>query len=970
MKAEVHIAPLFSNHRMELVDYCLQLQRRGMGFLYILPSRDSIFSVRNHILQTNRGMAQSSVIMFDDLERMITRDYIYTHRVLKPWASRILLKKAVAQAGNLKCYGGVRSKEGFIDDVASVIKSIKRRTCLGPKEFLSSIQTLKHKPSLYDKAYDLYLIYKTYQDRLHSLGLYDEDDLALKAVELAGTSNALHNIGAIIIDGFINVDRVDMGIIKSLKDNGNMDIICNIPFSTPFIDAFLSKNIVKDFKEAGFKIEEIKTGYRCGTKAERQLPGVKADCAREMDTRTEHNHPLSCGIRDLALNMFTGRWPAIQDHSYIKMLSYPSIESEVRQTARLIKERLMEGEKAEDIAIYINNLQEYYSYILGIFREFNIPIALAQTMTLGSAPLVVDIMDHLAETLDDGGTFEGFVAGAHLAIEHAAVRDNMLRRGDFKDDHGWQLFLREVRAYNGLLNVLRDLRLAYGALDMLQIESDKGTFLQHINDVVDRAQIIVEPSPYRGVAVLNTDRARGIHFNWVFILGANEGVIPKSHMNSGMFSAAEYNMLWDVGIALYNNRWELEREKIRFVLALASARKGVNISYTTSSGDGGYAIQSPFVDEVGVMVPSSAGPEVTLRDTMVVPLKEVMSPRELSVQTMLACWQGPWQTGALDQGIIHRLRDRLGPLAGLVDFPLKAGGVEFSRHWSAAFDRYDGIIGSDYLPQISGQYYFTASQVNTYFKCPFKYMMEYVFKMGTYEEDEEQYTNMDLGNIYHHLLEAYYRNIRDFDTPDEKLLKACMDKEFSRLRDIDQSDAVLQAIRQEVEDIIEAFIQHDLDRLKHYKDATDGERVLRPYLMEYKIADDNFHSDMAFKSRIDRIDLEYRTDTGRPTGRFIIYDYKKKNVHGLDDLLKSRDSQLPIYYNSLVDSLKKELGLSEVDCMGLMYLGVEESSSGHKVDGVIRREYKYELDQANKHYLLSGEVFDAVMDFCREMVIK
>lgn len=85
MKAEVHIAPLFSNHRMELIDFCLRLQRQGMGFLYILPSRDSIFNVRNYILRKNGGMVQSGVIMFDDLERMIAGDYIDAHRVLKPW---------------------------------------------------------------------------------------------------------------------------------------------------------------------------------------------------------------------------------------------------------------------------------------------------------------------------------------------------------------------------------------------------------------------------------------------------------------------------------------------------------------------------------------------------------------------------------------------------------------------------------------------------------------------------------------------------------------------------------------------------------------------------------------------------------------------------------------------------------------------------------------------------------------------
>ncbi|HHU64014.1 MAG TPA: hypothetical protein GXZ32_07425 [Clostridiales bacterium] len=973
MKAEVHIAPLFSNHRMELIDFCLRLQRQGMGFLYILPSRDSIFNVRNYILRKNGGMVQSGVIMFDDLERMIAGDYIDAHRVLKPWVGRILLKKAAVQvAGNLKCFGDVLDKEGFIDEVASVIKSIKRRTCLAPKEYLKSIQALKHKPYLYDKAHDIYLIYSAYQKELYNLRLYDDDDLALKAVELAGRSPSLDNIRAVIIDGFINVDRVDMGIIYGLKKRNHMDIICSVAFSTPFIDTFLSQNIVKDFKEAGFSVKKIKADEPWDTKATGGPKGVKLDhdilktAVGAEYNGAGYNGPESRCIGDLAFNIFTGRRPAIQGGNCIKLYSYPTIEAEVRQTARLIKDKLIKGEKAEEIGVYINNPQEYFPYVRSIFKEFNIPIALPETVNLGGVPLVVDIMEHLTETLGDEDTFEGFVNDALLAVEHSHIRDDMLRQGDLKDDYGWQLFLREVRAYNGFLNVLKDLESGYKALGMFRTKTHRDTFLRHVTDIIDRTDIVMKPLPRRGVVVLNTDRARGISFNWVFILGANEGVIPRIHTAPVVFSMAEYNMLWDVGITLHNSRWELYREKIRFILALASAGKGLSISYTTSSQDDGYAIQSSFVDEVAAMVPSSVEEGVTLRDIMMLPLKEVMSPRELAVQAMLACWRDPWQTGTLNPSVFDLLRDRLGRLAGLVDFPLKAGMIEFSRYYSPEFDRYDGIIGSDFLPQVSGQYYFTVSQINTYFKCPFRHMMEYVFKLDAYQEDEEQYTSMDLGNIYHQLLEGYYREARDFDALDEKLLKGCMDKVFSRLRDINQSEAVLHAIKQEVEDTIKAFIQHDLNRLKHYKQATDGRRVLRPYLIEYKIVDDDFSGGIAFKSRIDRIDLEYSTDTGRPTGKFIIYDYKKKNVHGLDDLLKARDSQLPVYYSSLVDSLKEQLDLSHTDCMGLMYLGVEPSGSRHKVDGVIRREYKCELGQARKHYLLDKEMFDAVMDFCRE----
>ena len=72
-------------------------------------------------------------------------------------------------------------------------------------------------------------------------------------------------------------------------------------------------------------------------------------------------------------------------------------------------------------------------------------------------------------------------------------------------------------------------------------------------------------------------------------------MFPDTSSENILFDVVEDDLLYNEGINIVNHRWELEREKIRFNLCLASAKREVYVSHHTSDEQGRYIIKSPLL---------------------------------------------------------------------------------------------------------------------------------------------------------------------------------------------------------------------------------------------------------------------------------------------------------------------------------------------------------------------------------------
>lgn len=118
MRNKLYFEPMFSNRREQLIDLCIELQKQGKNFIYILPSREALGDVRSNLLNKLGGIFNSKIIMFDELERDITEDHLLNGKVIYQDTERLLIKGICENIKNqLKYFNNICTKNGFIEEL-------------------------------------------------------------------------------------------------------------------------------------------------------------------------------------------------------------------------------------------------------------------------------------------------------------------------------------------------------------------------------------------------------------------------------------------------------------------------------------------------------------------------------------------------------------------------------------------------------------------------------------------------------------------------------------------------------------------------------------------------------------------------------------------------------------------------------------------------------------------------------------
>jgi len=180
---------------------------------------------------------------------------------------------------------------------------------------------------------------------------------------------------------------------------------------------------------------------------------------------------------------------------------------------------------------------------------------------------------------------------------------------------------------------------------------------------------------------------------------------------------------------------------------------------------------------------------------------------------------------------------------------------------------------------------FSASSLESYLKCPFKYYLEKYF--GLDDDQESDYlTALDIGSIVHRWLELQMKSKRD--SVDMDCFTEFCDKEFPS--DIRQAPTYFRYLKQYLFELWSPLIEKELQRLKDEK--------RRPIHFEYSFRNFEIKNGVTLRGRIDRIDRS-------PQG-LVVVDYKtgknsltKKEIKGEGSILQ------PFIYRKVVE---KEFG--------------------------------------------------------------
>jgi ATP-dependent helicase/DNAse subunit B len=847
----------------------------------IVPNASDVDRVERDLLARCGCLFSGEIGTFDDLFRRLIRADPEQRQVATDAQRALVVRRALAAAS---LNGLARSSRtgGFADTLLQTLGELEQGM-LDPA----------------DLGGDLAGLYAAYRAELDRLGLWDRDLLRRRAAErLQSDLDAWHG-EPVFAYGFEDLTGAEWSLLEALA--GRTDVQVSLPYE-PGRVAFASlARTAEDLSSlADGRIEE--------------LPPRSA----------EYAHPA---LAHLERALFQESPPPP-----------PELDGGVRfcegagarGTLELVGEELIAlirgGTPPEQIALVAPSVEQWRAPLETVLGGLGVPYAIESRVRLGATPLGHALLQLLRYTWLDAGRRELFaflrspysgLARSSVDFVEGRLRGRAIHTPARVEEEAEKLreapvpALTELRGAEtpvaGVRALIRSmLRSAYGtdappagetsrhdlraydaALRLLD-ELDAFTALGeevHPEDVVaalERAEVRLASANEAGrVAVLDLLRARTRRYEAVFLLGLEEGSLPRRSRTSPFL---DDDARRELGGRLERPD-QVSRDRYLFYTACTRATRRLYLVREAATDEGGPREPSPFWEEVAAVFDEDDVARATVR-------------RPLSALT--------WQLEAAPSD-----RERLRALAQLsVGDPDGARAVAEANDWGrrllrarSALHR-DTRLTSDVLLEVYGaKTTFGVTELERFADCSSAWLFERIISPRTIDAEVDP---MLRGSVAHSALHKFYAGIpkelgHDRVTPENVeqavgFLRRCLD------------DAMRGGVRLELTDLQEAELDQSLFRdLEGFvRDEAASPLQFVPRRFEVSFGSDrsapelqrglHLGDDLYLSGKIDRIDVDPYSARG------IVQDYKSgRSAHSAKQIDEELKLQIPLYMLVLRD---------------------------------------------------------------------
>lgn len=366
----------------------------------------------------------------------------------------------------------------------------------------------------------------------------------------------------------------------------------------------------------------------------------------------------------------------------------------------------------------------------------------------------------------------------------------------------------------------------------------------------------------QGISCLSLNAIDSVQGKFVFILGLDENSLKTTSFNSLNQKDSE-QLMQDLGFTLFHSHPQEKDYKLLWFLQ-SSSLKEVVLSYSS------YDIYGE------ILTPS-------LFYTLSSHLFQIESQKP----TQLTVWDSQSQQKDALSSLSTKLEDK-----------------ECTKRITNYFKPF-----APYTPESPLR--LSASQLSTYFECPFRYVVKYHFHKDEIIPLDREVTPRDFGSLVHRL----FQNI--LETENLETAQKNLDKIILNLvQDISFTHKIQKDILQkELYSLSNQFIKFEQERSNKFPDV-------KPLLLEKefefywnkKASSFDSQGDYKLKGKIDRIDYDKKNEV------FWLIDYKKTKVVHLTNLRswisdKSENLQLLIYGQALEKGCIPEASNKQVSAL-------------------------------------------------------
>jgi ATP-dependent helicase/DNAse subunit B len=901
----------------------------------IVPNASDIDRVERDLLARCGCLFSGFIGTFDDLFRRLAKDDPEPRPVATDAQRAVLVRRLLAGAP-LDGLGASARTAGFADTLLQALGELEQGM-LDPG----------------DLDGDLARLYSAYRDELDRLGLWDRDLLRRRAAErVASDLDAWHG-EPVFAYGFEDLTGAEWGLLEAL---------------------------------AGRAEVEVSLPYEPGRIAFASLSRTADDLAALADGRIEERPPRSSDYAHPALAhleraLFEESPPPPPElDAAVRFCEGAGVRGTLELVGDEVAQLLRSGLAPEQIALVAPSLDAWRGPLETVLGGLEVPYAVESSVRLGATPLGHALLQFLRYAWTEAGRRElfAFLRSPYSGLARSSVdyvegrlRGRAIHTPARVEEEAEKLReapvpgLAELRAAGDPVEAVRVvlrtmLRAAYGteappagetsrldlrayghALRLLDELAGWSVSRDELIAALERCDVRLASSAEAGrIAVLDLMRARTRRFEVVFVLGLEEGSLPRRGGSSPFLDDDRRRSL--------GGRLErpdpVSRDRYLFYTACTRATRRLYLVREAATDDGAPREPSPFWEEVAAVFDDADVAHATVRrplSSLTWPLEAAPSERErLRALALL---------GSADA-------DAARALAEANDWERRLSRAR------GAFRRDTRIRSDELLAFFGAKTTFGVTELERFADCSSAWLHERVIAPKTIDAEVDP---MLRGSVAHSALHKFYAGLpkelgHDRVTPENVeqavgFLRRCLD------------DALRGGVRLELTDLQAAELEESLwrDLEGFVRDEAASPLQLVPRRFEVGFGSDRSAPELQrglplgdglyLSGKIDRIDVDPFSARG------IVQDYKSgRSAHSAKQIDEELKLQIPLYMLVLRD-------LVGIEPLG----GVYRALAGARVTrGLLHREAMDDLPGYQRNDYLDDAEFWALVDTARDRALQ
>ena len=279
---------------------------------------------------------------------------------------------------------------------------------------------------------------------------------------------------------------------------------------------------------------------------------------------------------------------------------------------------------------------------------------------------------------------------------------------------------------------------------------DLAEFTAELRDLLSGETIPIPADPGGCVRVLDVEQVRHLSVPHLFVVGLSESSFPQNRADDCLFGDAERRDLAARGLALRHREQHQQDEMFLFYNLVTKARASLTLSYPAINRKGQPVFPSPYVTAIRALFTPAALLVAQEGQLDPVPLVDrALTATDLRLVAMT-------EARAARPGLFNHLLAK--PEWQRVGWNLLASlDMNVHRFHTRGFTRYEGRLE---LPQnldalrkrFGAQHQFSATELEGYATCPFRFWLGKVLKLDALPTPEEGTDYAARGSLIHDVL--------------------------------------------------------------------------------------------------------------------------------------------------------------------------------------------------------------------------